>query len=157
MAHGRLVFVIPASSTDAFEEFFNHVVRLKWDTLLRETYVEGGGSHPSVGSISVNKGRGWKGGFSMRTRDLTYDPPRHSAAEMVSPIGPFALWAASMRFRDRNQSTCELTYTYSLRLRPKWFGWLLDPISGLLFAWETKRRFKAMSRYVVDQRVKNIA
>jgi hypothetical protein len=54
MAHGRLAFVLPASSVNAFEAFFNHTVRLKWDTLLRVTYVEGGGTHPYVGAISTN-------------------------------------------------------------------------------------------------------
>lgn len=40
MAHGRLVFVMPACSADAFEAFFNHSVRLRWDTLLSVNYVE---------------------------------------------------------------------------------------------------------------------
>jgi hypothetical protein len=42
MAHGRLIFVMPARCDAAFEAFFNHDVRLRWDTLLRVNYVEGG-------------------------------------------------------------------------------------------------------------------
>jgi hypothetical protein len=56
MAHGRLNFVVPASSTHAFEAFFNYTVRLKWDTLLKVTYVEGSGTQPYVGAISTNSG-----------------------------------------------------------------------------------------------------
>jgi hypothetical protein len=151
MAHGKLTFVMPVNSAAAFEAFFNHRVRLKWDTLLGATYVEGGGTHPYVGAISANQGRGWKLGLSMRTRFIAYDPPRHAAAELIDPAGPFGLWAASLRFRDRQDGGCELVYTYSIRLRPKWLGLVLDPIAGVLFAWETRRRFKAMSRFLRRQ------
>ena len=84
----------------------------------------------------------------MRTRFLTYDPPRQASAELVEPTGPFALWAASMRFLDREDQTCDLIYTYVIKLRPRWFGALLDPFAKLLFAWETRRRFKAMAQYL---------
>jgi hypothetical protein len=139
---------MPAPSAQAFEAFFNHHVRLTWDTLLKVNYVEGGGSHPYVGAISTNKGRGWKTGLMMRTRFLSYDPPRQASAEMIEPAGPFGLWAASMRFRDREDGGCELIYTYSIKLRPAWIGKLLDPLAGKLFARETRLRFAAMAEYL---------
>ena len=148
MAHGRLVFAMPAGSTDAFEAFFNHELRLEWDTLLKLTYVEGGGTHPYVGAISASRGRGWKLGLSMRTQFLVYDPPRMASAELIEPTGPFSQWAASMRFRDREDGRCDLVYTYSIRLRPRWLGKLFDRLGGVLFAWETRRRFGAMARYL---------
>jgi len=148
MAHGKLVFVMPAPSADAFEAFFNHAVRLKWDTLLNVTYVEGGGTHPYAGAISTNRGRGWKTGMTMRTRFLSYDPPRHASAAMIEPSGPFAQWAASMRFHDRPDGESDLIYTYSIKLRPRWVGALFDWLGGILFAWETRRRFKAMAEYL---------
>lgn len=139
---------MPANSADAFEAFFNHEVRLGWDTLLRVNYVEGGGTHPYVGAISMNRGRGWKTGLTMRTRFLTYDPPHQASATMVEPSGPFALWAASLRFKDRDDGGCDLIYTYSIKLRPRWMGGLLDPVAGMLFARETRRRFAAMAAYL---------
>lgn len=104
MRRGRLTFVMPASSGEAFEAFFNHSVRLRWDTLLKVNYVEGGGTHPYAGAISTNIGRGWKTGLAMRTRFLVYDPPR--------------------------------------------LGLMLAPLASVLFAWETRRRFAAMARYL---------
>ena len=139
---------MPASSAAAFEAFFNHEVRLRWDTLLRSTYVEGGGSHPYAGAITVNKGRGWKGGMGMRTRFLTYDPPRQAAAEMVEPTGMFQLWAASMRFSDREDGHSDLVYTYAIQLRPRWFAALFGWAGNLAFSWETRRRFKAMAAFL---------
>ena len=53
-----------------------------------------------------------------------------------------------MRFRDRSDCACDLVYTYALQLRPRWlamsFGWL----GSALFAWETRRRFAAMARFL---------
>jgi hypothetical protein len=139
---------MPAKSADAFEAFFNHAVRLEWDTLLDVAYVEGGGTHPHVGAISTNRGRGWKTGLSMRTRFLVYDPPRTASAEMIEPAGPFEQWAASMRFRSRPDGGCDLIYTYSLKLRPPWLDRLLGRAAGALFAWQTRRRFAAMAAYL---------
>jgi hypothetical protein len=148
MAHGKLVFVMPAPSKDAFEAFFNHAIRLKWDTLLKVTYVEGGGTHPYAGAVSTNSGRGWKRGMTMRTQFLSYDPPRQASAVMVEPTGFFAQWAASMRFHDRPDGGSDLIYTYSIKLRPRWIGTLFDWLGGWLFAWETRRRFGAMADYL---------
>jgi len=148
MAHGRLHFVMPARSAEAFEVFYNHGIRLRWDTLLSVNYVEGGGTHPYVGAISTNRGRGWKTGLAMRTRFLSYDPPRQASAELIEPTGPFALWAASMRFKDRDDGGSDLIYTYSIRLRPRWIGVLFEGLAGILFAWETRKRFAAMADYL---------
>jgi hypothetical protein len=152
MANGRLVFSMPCRREEAFEAFFNHAVRLEWDTLLRVNYVEGGGTHPYRGAVSSNHGKGWKKWLSMRTRFLVYEPPAHASAEMVEPTGPFALWAASMKFRDTTDGRSELTYTFALRLRPRWLGAVLDPVAGALFARETRMRFAAMSRYLERNR-----
>jgi hypothetical protein len=139
---------MPAPSAAAFEAFFNHEVRLRWDTLLEVNYVEGGGTHPYAGAVSVNRGRGWKKGIAMRTRFLVYDPPRQASAELAEPTGIFALWAASLRFRDRGDGTCDLTYTYALQLRPPWVAVLLGRLASALFTWETRRRFGAMGRFL---------
>ncbi|HYC47303.1 MAG TPA: SRPBCC family protein [Burkholderiales bacterium] len=148
MAHRTLRFVMPAPSAAAFEAFFNHSERLRWDTLLDVSYVEAGGTHPSVGVITSNEGRGWKRALSMRTRFLTYKPPHQASAVLVAPMGPFASWGASMRFADRSDGQCELVYTFTLHMRPAWLRWLLDPIAGFLFARETRQRFHAMAAFL---------
>jgi len=152
MSHGKLVFAMPSSSAEAFEAFFNHTIRLTWDTLLDVNYVEGGGTHPYVGAITVNGGRGWKSALSMRTRFLTYDPPRHASAVLVEPMGPFARWGASLRFVDAEDGRCIMTYTFTIHLRPRWLGTIFDPLAGVLFRSETRRRFSAMARYLSAQR-----
>ena len=147
-SHGRLAFVMPAPSAAAFEAFFSRETRLRWDTLLEATHVEGGGTHPYAGAISINRGRGWKAGVTMRTRFLVYDPPRQAAAELVEPTGLFERWAASMRFIDRGNGSCDLIYTYAIQLRPEWLEALFGWAGSMLYAWETKRRFRAMAAYL---------
>jgi hypothetical protein len=84
----------------------------------------------------------------MRTRFLTYDPPHQASAVLIEPTGVFAQWGASMRFENRDDGGSDMTYTFTLHLRPRWLGKLLDPVAGILFAWESRRRFGAMARYL---------
>lgn len=139
---------MPSASVEAFEAFFNHSVRMRWDTLLNASYVEGGGMHPSAGVVTANAGRGWKRFLSMRTRFVAYEPSRLAAAILVAPTGLFAQWGASMRFRDRPDGHTDLVYTFTLHTRPHWSAWLLDPVARVLFIWETRRRFRAMAGYL---------
>ena len=139
---------MPAPSAAVFEAFHHHAVRLRWDTLLAEAYVEGGGNHPYPGAITFNRGKGWKSGLKMRTQFVAYDPPRLSAAAMVGPTGMFEQWAASMKHRDAGDGTSELVYSFNLRLRPRWLLAPFDWIAIWIFAWQTRMRFRAMAAYL---------
>ncbi|MCF5806298.1 hypothetical protein [Pseudomonas tremae] len=148
MKNRRIILIMPCCATDAFDAFHDHRVRSQWDTLLSHASVEGGGSHPYVGAITVNAGRGWKRLFAMRTRFVNYRPGQVAAAVLVEPMGCFQWWAASMRHRDIDAASSELIYTFILRLRPKWLGRVLDPLVNRLFEWETRNRFAAMAVYL---------
>lgn len=148
MAQRRITLIMPSSAADAFEAFHNHAVRKQWDTLLSHASVEGGGSHPYIGAISVNEGRGWKRLFAMRTRFVNYRPAQVAAAVLVEPSGCFHGWAASMRHRDIDATSSELIYTFSVQLRPLWLGRILDPLVNRIFEWETRNRFAAMAAYL---------
>ncbi|MCY1287667.1 hypothetical protein D9M69_466750 [compost metagenome] len=139
---------MPASAADTFEAFHNHYQRLHWDTLLSATHVESGESHPSIGSVSFNRGRGWKRLFAMRTRFVNYQPGKVAAAMLVEPSGVFLAWNASMRHRDIGPGQSELIYSFGLKLRPRWVGLLLDPLAQLLFARATRRRLQALADFL---------
>ena len=144
----RIVFNMPAPAQAAFEAFHHHSIRMRWDTLLAEAYVEGGGDHPYVDAITFNRGKGWKGGMSMRTRFVSYEPPRLAAAVMIEPSGLFGEWAASMKHRDLVNGCSELVYSFNLRLRPRWLLAPFDWIAIRIFAWQTRKRFRAMANYL---------
>jgi len=146
MARRRLVLNMPGSAAAAFEAFHNHDKRLLWDTLLSAARVEGGGTHPYVGAVTANAGRGWMRPLGMRTRFVSYDPPRIAAAVILSPTGPIEFWAASMRHCDIGPGRSELIYTFNIRLRPMLR--IFDRLAAWIFERETRRRFVAMAEYL---------
>lgn len=139
---------MPASADATFEAFHNHRVRLQWNTLLAVAHMETGDSHPSIGAVSFNRGKGWKRLLAMRTRFVNYQPGKVAAAMLVEPTGLFESWAASMRHRDIEEGRSELIYSFSLTLRPPWLGVLLNPLANRLFAWEARRRFAALAVFL---------
>jgi hypothetical protein len=148
MAQRRISLVMPSTAAQAFEAFHNHTLRKQWDTLLSHAAVEGGGSHPFIGAVTLNQGRGWKRHFAMRTRFVNYRPPHVAAAVLVEPAGWFDWWAASMRHRDLDDHRSELIYSFTVRIRPRWLGWFLDPLVNRIFEYETRQRFASMAEYL---------
>ncbi len=148
MSRHKITLVMPAPAAATFEAFHNHSVRLEWDTLLSMANVEGGGSHPYIGAVTFNQGRGWMRPMSMRTRFVNYQPGKVAAAVLVEPAGVFQEWSASMRHRDLDEGKSELIYTFSLRLRPHWIGMFVDGWANRLFARATRKRFLALSDYL---------
>lgn len=67
---------------------------------------------------------------------------------LVEPAGIFQYWSASMRHRDLHEGESELIYTFNLRIRPRWLGWLVDAWANRLFAHATRKRFEAMAEYL---------
>ena len=154
MANMRIVMMMPAPASAAFEAFHHHSIRLRWDTLLGEAYVEGGSDHPYAGAVTFNRGRGWKSSMCMRTKFVAYDPPHRAAAAMVEPTGLFEQWAASMEHRDVGDGTSELRYSFNLRLRRRWLLAPFDWIAVRVFAWQTRKRFDAMAAYLAKAAVR---
>lgn len=139
---------MPAPAEVVFDAFHDHRQRLRWDTLLSEAYVEGGATHPSIGSISVNRGRGLQRCFVLRTRFVNVDPPRRAAAVLIGPSGLFRHWAATLQHRDLDAGYSELLYSFDLSLRPRWLGRWMDTLVARLFERATRRRFAALASYL---------
>ncbi|WP_372239801.1 SRPBCC family protein [Pseudomonas sp. SCB32] len=139
---------MPAPAEAVFEAFHDHRQRLRWDTLLSEAYVEGGATHPSIGAVSVNRGRGIRRCFMLRTRFVNFDPPRRAAAVLVEPSGPFRQWAATLQHRDLAAGHSELLYSFDLAIRPRWLGRWLDAWVAGFFERATRQRFAALANYL---------
>ena len=148
MARHRIQLTMHGSAAQAFEAFHNHDLRQRWDTLLSNATIEGGHSHPFIGAISNNPGRGLLRGLSMRTRFVNYIPGSLAAAVIVEPSGPFEWWAASMHHRNIDESHSELVYIFKIRLRPYWFGRCFNWLAAWLFERATRRRLNAMANYL---------
>lgn len=141
MAHRRFEFEMPAPASVVFDAFHYHQWRRRWDSLVRDTRVEGGAPCPSAGAVTENEGEGGLRLLSMRTRFVSYDRPHLAAASMVGRAFPFSRWAASMRHKPLGQQSSLLIYTYTFETWPAWLRWLFEPPVRFVFEYQTRRRF----------------
>jgi hypothetical protein len=136
---------IPANAADVFTLVHDYARRLEWDTLLRAAYLDDGHVIAAKGATSVCVGRRRLGGLALRTRYVSFDPPKVAAVEMINSPPFFATWAASIRHAELGPGESRITYTFHFRARPRWLAWLLEPIMLVVFRWETRKRLRALA------------
>lgn len=150
MAHGTFEFQMPAPSAVVFDAFHYHAWRLRWDSLVKNTRVEGGAPCPSVGAVTVSGGKGWMQSLSMHTRFVSYSPPLLAAATMVGTAFPFSRWAASMRHRDSGEGRSILLYTYTLEAGPGFLMRCIEPLIDAVFRYQTRKRFARLQSFLAQ-------
>jgi hypothetical protein len=150
MAHGRFVFEMPATEAVAFDAFHYHCWRRRWDSLVSDTQVEGGAPCPSVGAVTHTVGRGGLRALSMRTRFVSYDPPRLAAAAMVGRSFPFTRWAAGMRHRPLGDGRSQLVYSYTFEAGPPWLRRWFEPLVQSIFDRQTRKRFARLQAFLAQ-------
>jgi hypothetical protein len=150
MTHRRLEFTMPASEAVVFDAFHYHHWRLRWDSLVCATRVQGGAACPFVGAVTENTAGGALRGLSMRTRFVSYDRPRIAAASMVGRSFPFMRWAASMRHRAIGPQQSLLIYTYAFEVGPSALRWAMKPVVEWVFHRQTMRRFARLRDFLAS-------
>lgn len=139
---------MPASCEVVFDAFHYHEWRLRWDSLVRSTHVEGGGPCPYKGAITSSVGRGFLGGLAMRTEFLSYRRPQLAAARMVGRAFPFTRWAASMKHEAADDGRSVMIYTYTIEAGPAPLRWLMEPIVNRIFKRQTIKRFERLRQFL---------
>ena len=149
MPHERFEFEMPASAEVVFDAFHHHTWRSQWDSLVRDTRVEGGAAHPEVGLHTYNRGRGLLRLVVMTTRFVSYERPKLAAAVMEGRVFPFARWAASMRHEpmEDDDTRSRMVYTYTFETWRPLRRWL-DPLVKRAFDRQTLRRFDRMQVFL---------
>ncbi|WP_431047241.1 SRPBCC family protein [Roseateles sp. L2-2] len=135
-----------------FDAFHFHHWRLKWDSLVRHTRVQGDAPCPFAGAVTENQGRGLLRPLSMTTTFVSFDRPNVAAATMVGQSFPFRRWAASIQHRRDSMDRSCLIYSYTFEVGPTWIQWLLEPIVVRIFDWQTRRRFAKLQAYIQRHR-----
>ena len=148
MAYGRISTILPASSSAVFDLLHDYDRRLAWDTLLQAAYLDDGYTAAARGVTSVCVGRKTLGGIALKTVYVTFDRPVVAAVKMVNTPPFFATWAASIRHEDLTGGTSRITYTYTFTARPRWLRFALEPVMQRVFAWETRKRLRALAAYL---------
>lgn len=147
MPHGEAAEIIPAPSGAVFDLLHDYSRRLEWDTLLRAAYLEDGQPAAGKGVISVCVGRRSLGGIALRTEYIIFGRPNVAAVKMLNKPPFFETWAASIHHVDLPEGRSRITYQFHFTTRPRWLSFLLDPVMERVFAWETRRRLRALRDY----------
>jgi hypothetical protein len=150
VAHARVTAVLPASCERAFALLHDYDRRLEWDTLLRAARLDGAGQ-AEVGAVAVCTARRMLGGYSFRTRYVTYRPPTLAAVTLLAPTVLFERWSASARHRPLAGGTSELIYTMTFTCRPAWARRVVEPLALAAFRFETRRRLRALGAFLASQ------
>ena len=150
MAHECFEFAMPAPVDVVFDAFHYHHWRSRWDSLVRETHVQGGAPCPSVGAVTESTGGSWLRSLSMRTRFVAFERPRLAAATMIGKSFPFTRWAASMKHRPAGADRSILVYTYTFEVGPRSLGWLMEPVVKYVFDRQTRRRFHRLHGFLAE-------
>jgi hypothetical protein len=153
VVHDRFEYEMPAPAGIVFDAFHYHQWRHEWDSLVNATHVLGGAACPYVGAMTENSGGGFLKPLAMRTRFISYQPGKIAAARMEGRAFPFARWAASMRHLPGPGPNSLMVYTYSFECAPRPLRWLLEPITKLVFDWQTHKRFHRMRCFLENRSV----
>jgi hypothetical protein len=151
-AHAVVSITIAQSATTVFDAVQDYGIRLDWDTMLRRADIVDGQA-VGKGVVAVCSARWYLGGFVFRTRYVSFSRPTLAAVTLVKPYFVFDMWSASIRHRDlpaaqSESARSEVTYTVSLRCRPRWLARPSEAVAIALFRRETKRRLVALKRYL---------
>jgi len=147
VAHGKVTETIPASGEEVFTLIHDCDRRLEWDTLLRAAYLDDGHEEAAKGATAVCVGKWYLGGFALKTVYVTFDPPKLAAVKMVNEPPFFGAWAASLRREDTGGGDSRVTYTFTFTVKPRPLRFILEPVMGLVFRLETRKRLRALKKH----------
>ena len=157
MAHAEVSEVIPAPSSAVFDLLHDYTRRLEWDTLLQAAYLEDGATGAGKGVTAVCVGRKSLGSIALKTVYVTFERPWLAAVKMMNAPMFFETWAGSIRHEDISADESRLTYKFQFTTKPRFLRFVLDPLMGQIFAWETRKRLRALKAFFMCRSRVNLA
>jgi hypothetical protein len=151
LRHGRVSEEIAAPCEEVFALLHDYGRRLSWDTLLSQAYLEEGATAAGVGVVSTCVGRRSLGGLALTTQYVSFEPGKVAAVKMLNQPPFFGTWAASIR-HEPAEGGSRVTYTWNFTARPRWLAFVLEPVMGWVFRWETRKRLRALKAHFLRAR-----
>lgn len=151
MPHATVTERMPCASARVFELLHDYSRRLEWDTLLREARLTRGHTVAAKDATSLCVGKPGFGLIGLETRYLSFRPGSLAAVEMINRPPFFATFAASIRHEDVEGGSIA-TYKLNFTARPRLLAPLLEPLMLLALRVETRKRLKALSRFLEAER-----
>lgn len=136
---------IDATPEDLFWLTQDYDRRLDWDPFLKEARLVGGATQAGLGV------RAWcvaRNGMGMETEYVSFKPPHTVAVKMTRGPWPFASFAGSWRFKPIAPGRTRVIFRYNVTARPRFLGFIADPILRRIFAYEVDKRVKGLKRAV---------
>src|SRR5262245_3755773 len=137
--------LINAAAEDLFALTQDYARRLEWDCFLKSAQLLDGARHAALG---VRARCVAKNGLAMETEYISFNPPVTTAVRMTR--GPWFLgsFAGSWRFHEESLGPTRVSFTYSVRGRPRWLAPLLNPVLTWVFGRDTRKRLAALKAAV---------
>jgi hypothetical protein len=140
---------ITAPAAELFTLSQDYGLRLRWDPFLREARLLDGAQSAAVGV------RAWcvaRNGLGMLTTYISFQPPTVVAVKMTRGPRIISSFAGSWRFYELpahlGPTRTRVVFRYQISARPRWLGFLLDPLLAAIIRRETRRRLLALKRVV---------
>jgi Polyketide cyclase / dehydrase and lipid transport. len=138
---------MPVPAEVVFDLLHDYDRRLEWDTLLRAARLEGS-AQAGPGAVAVCTARRALGGFSFRTRYVTFRRPELAAVTLLDRAPFFDGWSASIRHKPLPGGRSEAIYTLTFTGRPAWARRVVEPVALAAFRFETRRRLRALAAFL---------
>ena len=143
---------LSTSCEEAFRIVHDYSRRLEWDTLLQAAYLEDG-EVADVGVTAVCKGKAALIGIEMKTIYVSLQPGKVAAVKLTNRAPFFDSFAASIRHFGLDGHRSELIYELNFKAKPAFLRPFLHPIMGQMLRWETRKRLRALKRYIEENRI----
>jgi hypothetical protein len=152
MPNAEIKQTIPANVFDVFDLIHDYKRRLQWDTLLQKAYLEPEFSVAGKDAISVCQGKIILGGFTLRTKYITFERGKVAAVKMLNQPPFFDTFAASIRHFEIDENKSEVVYYVNFTAKPKLLRPILHPIMKAIFTLETKKRLTALRKFFESEK-----
>jgi hypothetical protein len=143
---------LPTSCDEAFDVVHDYSRRLEWDTLLQAAFLDDA-ERADVGVTAVCKGKTLLLGIEMRTIYVSFQSGKVAAVKLTNRAPFFDSFAASIRHIGLDDQRSELIYELNFKAKPAFLRPFLHPIMGRMLKWETRKRLRALKRYIDENRI----
>jgi ribosome-associated toxin RatA of RatAB toxin-antitoxin module len=144
--HIKLSTSLDAPASEIFALLHDYSRRASWDTFVPHAVLLNADSAGRGVIVRCTD----RFGLCMETVYVGYRPPHLATIRMTKGPIVFRQLAGSWRLVAVSEQRCRLDITYNLKTSPRWARPVLEPLVCYLFWLQTRRRLRALVRYVQE-------
>ena len=153
MPRGSHSIRIQAPAQAVFDLIHDYDRRLDWDSMLSEARLLSATAGLGARSRCVGS---WKCFWlPIESTYVSYEHGKVAAVKMDNRPLFFDEFAATIRHDDLAAGESTATYIYHFRAKPRWLGWLFEPIMNAFLNREVKHRLNSLKSYLESAEIKS--